>query len=511
MAIARTHSVALLGMQGAIVEIEADVSSNIPNFFLIGLPDAALNEAKDRVRAAAANSGLPLTKHRITVNLSPAALPKHGSGFDLGIALAALSAAGDLSADSIDRVVHLGELGLDGRLRPIDGILPAVVGAVRAGFETVMVPTGNANEAALVPGVRVIGVASLRDAAIWHGSRLEPQLVEPILRATEDVTSGAELDLADVIGNPDAVEAMLVAAAGGHHVFLLGPPGAGKTMLAARLPGLLPDLTPDAALEVASVRSLAGLPVGSSLELRPPFEQPHHTASAAALVGGGSGVIRPGAAARASNGVLFLDEAPEFSSSVLDALRQPLESGLISIHRANAIANYPGTFQLVMAANPCPCGQYGARDSDCTCTPFNRRRYLARISGPLLDRIDLQLRVHRITAAQLRLANESTQLDTATARSRVATARGVAAERLDNTPWSLNAFVPGAWLRAPAMRLPSSATTSIDRALERGGITMRGYDRVLRAAWTLADLDGVSRPTGDHVGRALYFRKALSS
>ena len=511
MAIARTHSVSLLGLQGAIVEIEADVSSNLPSIVLIGLPDAALNEAKDRVRAAAANSGLPLTKHKITVNLSPAALPKHGSGFDLGIALAALAAAGDASPGSIDWVVHLGELGLDGRLRPINGILPAVVAAAKAGFETVMVPTGNADEASLVPGVRVVGVTTLRDAAIWHGADLEPEPAEPILRATVAAENDATGDLADVIGNPDAIEAMLVAAAGGHHAFLLGPPGAGKTMLAARLPGLLPDLTAEQALEVSSVRSLAGLPVGTSLQTRPPFEQPHHTASAAALVGGGSGVIRPGAAARASNGVLFLDEAPEFSSSVLDALRQPLESGLISIHRVNAVAHFPGRFQLVMAANPCPCGQYGARDSDCTCTPFNRRRYLARLSGPLLDRIDLQLRVHRITAAQLRVSTETDRLTTQQARAAVTAARSTARERLRDTPWALNSHVPGAYLRSPAMRLPPIATAAIDRALERGGITMRGYDRVLRVSWTLSDLDGASRPGAEHVGRALYFRKALSS
>jgi magnesium chelatase family protein len=478
---------------------------------LIGLPDAALNESTHRVRAAAANSGLPLTKHRITVNLSPAALPKHGSGFDLGVALAALAAAGDANPESVDRVVHLGELGLDGRLRPINGILPAVVSAAKAGFATVMVPTGNADEASLVPGIRIVGVASLRDAAIWHGSTLEPEPVEPILRAAIARPTDESADLSDVIGNADAIEAMLVAAAGGHHAFLLGPPGAGKTMLASRLPGLLPDLTAEHALEVSSVRSLSGMPIAGTLETRPPFEQPHHTASAAALIGGGSGVIRPGAAARASHGVLFLDEAPEFNSTVLDALRQPLESGLISIHRANAIAHFPGSFQLVMAANPCPCGQYGARDSDCTCSPFNRRRYLARISGPLLDRIDLQLRVQRITAAQLRVAAESTRLDTATARERVIRARDAAASRLRETPWSLNAHVPGNWLRSPAMRLGPTTTASIDRALERGGITMRGYDRVLRVAWTIADLEGAMRPTGDHVGRALYFRKALSS
>ncbi|MGV8884241.1 MAG: YifB family Mg chelatase-like AAA ATPase [Microbacteriaceae bacterium] len=510
MAIGRTHSVSLLGLQGAIVEIEADISNNLPSFVLIGLPDAALGEARDRVRAAATNSGCALPNRKITVNLSPAALPKHGSGFDLGIAIAALAAAGDISVESVDRVVHLGELGLDGRLRPITGILPAVVGAARAGFEIVMVPTGNADEAALVPGIRVVSVASLRDAVIWHGGQLESCPVEPILRAALPEASTDDLDLCEVIGNDEAVEAMMVAAAGGHHVFLLGPPGAGKTMLAARLPGLLPALDAAAALEVSSLRSLCGIPVGNTLAIRPPLEAPHHTATAAALVGGGSGLIRPGAAARASHGVLFLDEAPEFASAVLDALRQPLESGIISIHRANAVAHFPGSFQLVMAANPCACGQYGARDSECTCTPMSRRRYLGRISGPLLDRIDIQLRVNRITSAQLRLSTETPRLSTADARARVVTARAVAAERLAETPWTLNSHVPGSWLRGPHARLAQSTTASIDRALERGGITMRGYDRVLRVGWTIADLDGVATPSADHIGRALYFRKALS-
>jgi len=511
MAIGRTHAVSLLGLRGAIVEIEADISANLPAFVLIGLPDAALGEARDRVRAAATNSGVGFPHQKVTVNLSPAALPKHGSGFDLAIALATLAADGSVDPASIDRVVHLGELGLDGRLRPIAGILPAVVAAQSAGFETVMVPVGNEQEAALVPGLRVVGVASLLDAVIWHGGDYAPVPVEPLLSPPLPPTSDDEADLADIIGNEEAIEAMLVAAAGGHHVFLLGPPGAGKTMLAARLPGLLPDLDAAAALEVSSLRSLCGMPVGSTLALRPPLESPHHTASSAALIGGGSGQIRPGAAARASHGVLFLDEAPEFPSSVLDALRQPLESGVISIHRANSIAHFPGSFQLVMAANPCPCGQYGARDSECTCTPMARRRYLGRISGPLLDRIDIQLRVNRITSAQVRLADESARASSAAARARVVAARATAAARLSSTPWSLNSHVPGQWLRSRAMRLGPATTASIDRALERGGITMRGYDRVLRLAWTLADLDGDGTPDAQHVGRALYLRKAMNS
>jgi magnesium chelatase family protein len=511
MPIARAHAVSLLGLRGAIVEIEADISANLPSFVLIGLPDAALGEAKDRVRAAATNSGCPLSHHKITVNLSPAALPKHGSGFDLGIALAILAADGVVAAESVDRVVHLGELGLDGRVRPVAGILPAVVAAQRAGFSTVLVPAGNADEASLVPGVRAVGVASLLDAVIWHGGEFEPVPVDAIRGSSEPPEEPVEAELSDVIGNDDAVEALLAAAAGGHHMFLLGPPGAGKTMLAARLPGLLPPLDTAAAIEVSSLRSLAGLPVGRALPTRPPLESPHHTATSAALLGGGSGLIRPGAAARASHGVLFLDEAPEFPSSVLDALRQPLESGVISIHRANSVAHFPGSFQLVMAANPCACGQYGARDSECTCTPTARRRYLGRISGPLLDRIDIQLRVQRITSAQVRLADESPRMSTEQARSRVLAARQAAGARLASTPWTLNCHVPGTWLRARPMRLPARTTATIDRALERGGITMRGYDRVLRLGWTLADLDSTTVPDADHIGRALYLRKAMSS
>lgn len=393
MSLGRTRSVALVGLHGNIVEVEADISSGLPRFIMIGLPDTALRQAEHRVHAAATNAGCPLSIVKWTINLSPAALPKFGSGFDLAIAVACLGAEGIVNTESIEKVVHLGELGLDGRLRPIVGILPSVLALAKAGHDTVMVPAGNADEASLVPGVKVIGVASLRDAAIWHGAMLEPVPVEPIPGTAVLSELPVETsDLADVIGNEDAVEAMLAAGAGGHHVFLLGPPGAGKTMLASRLPGLLPDLSAEAAIEVSSIRSLAGLPVSATLNTRPPFEAPHHTASAVSIIGGGSGVIRPGAAARASRGVLFLDEAPEFNVNSLDALRQPLESGVISIHRANSVAHFPGSFQLILAANPCPCGQWGARDSSCTCAPFARRRYLARISGPLLDRIDIQLR-----------------------------------------------------------------------------------------------------------------------
>jgi magnesium chelatase family protein len=509
MPLARAHAVALLGIDGAMVQIEADISSNLPAFVLIGLPDAALGEARDRVRAAAHNSGLPITARKLTVNLSPAALPKHGAAFDLAIAMAALAADGKVPAASVDRVVHLGELALDGRLRPVAGALPAVLAASRAGYDTVVVPAGNADEARLVEGVRVVGVASLREAAIWHGADLEPGECEPIagpIAVDPDDDAG---DLGDIVGNEDAVEAAQIAAAGGHHLFLLGPPGAGKTMLASRLPGILPDLSAAEALEVASIRSLGGAPVGSRLRVRPPFEAPHHTASAVSMIGGGSGWIRPGAVVRAAHGVLFLDEAPEFPAAALDALRQPLESGVVAISRVNATARYPARFQLVLAANPCPCGLSGVDDRACTCSAFARRRYLGRLSGPLLDRVDIQLVVRRITAAQLRTAPARPRTSAA-ARERVAAARAVAAERLAGTPWRLNAHVTGPWLRSPAGAPVRGATTALDRALERGALTMRGYDRVLKLAWTICDLDGVPRPGADQIGRALYLRKAMA-
>jgi magnesium chelatase family protein len=509
MGVGRAHAVALLGLDGAPVEIEADTASGLPAFVLVGLPDAALGEAKARVRSAVGNAGFDFPSGRVTVNLSPASLPKTGSAFDLGIALALLAAEGWVAPESVTGVVHLGELGLDGRLRPCRGILPMVVAAERAGFDTVLVPAGNAEEASFVPGMRVVPVASLRDAAIWHGAEVEAIEVEPLLPPLAPEVPEEVGDLSEVVGNRDAVEAVQVAAAGGHHMFLLGPPGAGKTMIASRLPGILPDLDDRAAIEVSSIRSLAGLPVGRSLAIRPPLEAPHHSASPAAIVGGGSGVIRPGAAARAAHGILFLDEAPEFAPTALDSLRQPLESGVITISRAAATATFPARFQLVLAANPCPCGNAGVRDAECTCSPFARRRYLGRLSGPLLDRVDIRLDVPRVTAAQLRVGADAAVTTSAAARERVLEARARAARRLADAPWRLNARAPGSWLRADGAPAPGS-TAGLDRALERGALTMRGYDRVLRLAWTLADLDGVDRPGLDQIGRALYLRKAAA-
>jgi len=508
MSIARSRAIALVGMKGEPVEIEAHLGNGIPGFFLVGLADTALGEARERVRSALANAGCEVPNRRCTVNLSPAGLPKHGPTFDLGIALSLLAAAGTVSPDSVRDVVHFGELGLDGRVRPGSGVLPAVLAAKRAGCRTVMVPDANAGEAALVDDIRVIGVASLRAAAIWHGAELE--LDDGVAAATTPSAASTieehVPDLADVVGNEEAIEALTIAAAGGHHMFLYGPPGAGKTMLASRLPGILPELDPEAAIEVASVKSLSGLPV-CGLSLRPPFEAPHHTASTAAIIGGGSTVIRPGAIARAAHGVLFLDEAPEFSRVALDALRQPLEQGTISVHRANLTASFPANAQLVLAANPCACGLYGSEE--CRCSPMARRRYIGRLSGPLLDRIDIQLSVRRLTSSALHGTGSTT---TAAAAERVKNARQAAAERLAATPWRVNAQVPGSWLRGGGggPRLARSATATIDRALELGSITMRGYDRLLKVAWTVCDLRGAESPSREDVDLAAGLRRAIS-
>ncbi len=505
MAMGRTQCVALSGIDGALVEVEADVANGLPTFTITGLPDTSLGEARDRVRAACTNSGVGFPQHRLTVNLSPASLPKAGTGFDLAIAVAVLVAAEVVPQRQTAAVVHLGELGLDGHVRPVRGVLPSVLAAVRAGVERVVVPTANAREAALVPGVQVQAADTLGGLVAFYRGESTSMGDGPAPAVEPPPDDGRPLDLADVIGQSEARAALEVAAAGGHHLFLVGPPGAGKTMLAARLPGLLPDLDIDAALEVTAVHSLAGpLPGLGGLLTRPPFIDPHHTASPAAVVGGGSGMPRPGAASRAHHGVLFMDEAPEFDMRVLDALRQPLEVGELVIHRAGGTARYPARFQLVLAANPCPCGHASGKGVDCTCTPMARRRYLHRLSGPLLDRIDLQVQVQPVTRAAMDsdLAAEGT----AVVAARVAAARQAQRERWAGTGWRLNSQVPGRDLRRGRWRLAPGVTRVLDRGVERGTLSVRGYDRTLRCAWTLADLAGLTSPGMDDVGRAYLLR-----
>ncbi len=499
MAFARAWSVALSGLEGSLVEVAADLANGLPALTVTGLPDAALAEARDRLRAAVVNSGERWPTRRITLGLSPASLRKRGTGFDLAMAAALLAADGAVPAPALADRVLIGELGLDGSVRGVLGVLPALLAAKRQALFRAVVPTANLAEARLLPDMDVIGVGCLRD--LLDVLRGRP-VAQPIIPAPTPLCAPVGKDMADVAGQAGGRAAMEVVAAGGHHALLVGPPGSGKTMLAERLPGLLPPLEIEAALEVTALHSLAGrLPAGEPLISRAPFQDPHHTATVAAVIGGGSRIARPGAASLASHGVLFLDEAPEFARPVLDALRQPLESGRLRLARVDGTAEYPAAFTLLLAANPCPCGK---PHEDCSCPLQARRRYLARLSGPLLDRVDVQLAVNRITRAEL-MAEDGRGEPTAAMAARVAHARRLASRRYAGTPWRTNGQVPPAELRRH-WPLRRAAIATAEQAVDRGLLTARGFGRVLRMAWTLADLADAGTPGPEHVGHALGLR-----
>lgn len=504
MAYAKALAVGLVGLDGHVVEVEADLAPGIPSFVLSGLPDTAVCQARDRVRAAVLNSGGSWPNQRITVNLLPAFVPKRGSGFDLAVAVAVLGASGALPNCPLDGTVLIGELGLDGSIRPVTGVLPAVLAARRAGVRRAIVPAGNVREAQLVPGVDASGVDSLR--RLVSALRGEVPLPDPPPREPPDDDLSLP-DLRDVVGQHSGRRALEVAAAGGHNVAFFGSPGSGKTMLAERLPSILPPLDDDEALEVSAVHSVAGLlPADAPLIRRPPFQAPHHTASCAALVGGGSGLARPGMVTLAHRGVLFLDEAPEFLPSVLDALREPLEKGEITLARARGGAHYPARVQLVLAANPCQCAGPGG-DQECTCTSAARRRYLGRISGPLLDRVDIQVELLPVGAVDL-LGDDTGAEPSASVAERVVKAREVAAQRwaMAGRRWRTNAEVPAGQLTNARWRLPRSVTLPAERRVDRGQLSARGYHRVLRIAWTLADLAGRDRPDIGDISEATVLR-----
>ncbi|MCF6234463.1 MAG: YifB family Mg chelatase-like AAA ATPase [Rhodobacteraceae bacterium] len=501
--ITRTYTVAFQGVEARLVEVQCAVSPGLPAFAVVGLPDKAVSEARDRVRSSLSSMAIALPSKRITVNLSPADLPKEGSHFDLPIALALLAALEIIPAEAAQNTLSLGELSLDGTLVPVLGALPAAMTAAEHD-KTLLCPVGSGAEAAWVGQCEVIGATGLGSVARHFTGQ---SLIAPA-KPGEVTTEPSTRDLRDVKGQERAKRALEIAAAGRHHLMLVGTPGSGKSMLAARIPGILPPLTPAEALETSMIRSLCGLLDEGGINRTRPFREPHHTASMAAIVGGGRGA-KPGEVSLAHNGVLFMDEFPEFPRAVLETLRQPIETGEIMVARANAHVKYPCKFMLIAAANPCKCGYLSDPARACARVPICGEDYLGRISGPLMDRFDLRLEVPPVAFSDLDLPASGDC--SATVAARVAQAREVQANRYDTAPGlRLNADAEGAQLEEIATP-DSEGKALLIKAAERFGLTARGYHRVLKVARTIADLDHAPDVQRPHIAEALSFRLSMGA
>jgi len=497
--LACTLTGATLGVDGYLVRVEVDLTNGIPAFHTVGLPDAAVRESRERVRSALRNCGFKFPEGRITINLAPADVRKEGSALDLAVAVGLMAANGEVGPGKLDGTLLLGELALDGTLRPVPGVLAVAVEARSHGVSTLVVPAANRGEAALVRELSVLGAGSLREVVDWLASDRPPPRSCPD-RAPPP--PGDAPDLADVKGQQRAKRALEVAAAGGHNLLFCGPPGAGKTLLARRLPSLLPELDFEEALEVTRIYSVAGKLSESGLIRQPPFRAPHHTVSWAAMAGGGPGP-RPGEVSLAHRGVLFLDELAELNRSALEALRQPLEEGSILLSRARRSIRLPARFTLVAAMNPCPCGYFGAERRRCECTPAMVARYRSRVSGPLLDRIDLQVYVQALSPEELfrSASGESSQ----TVRESVLRARALQRRRFASSPPRTNAQMSPKEIRRHC-RLETAGESVLRQAAERLGLSARGFDRVLKVSRTIADLERSAVIETVHLHEAIQYR-----